>query len=190
MHIGVARARQFAMNGERRSSDLQQYRQAVAKQVLDRHARIRRAGIDMHEHGLRLTRRKRIAGRHVHGHYLMRAQDHFGMLAPIAVPLGERLDQRHVIGAEIGENIIDAEIDQRFEEVMRGGMAAHAALPSATNLLRSAPIPVISISTTSPCLRFGEAPSVPIQITSPGQSVKYLVISTRNSLMPKSMSLV
>src|ERR1700704_1917874 len=61
---------------------------------------------------------------------------------------------------------------------------------SATNLLRKVPMPVISISTTSPALRSGDAPSVPIQITSPGHSVKYFVSSTMNGLMPKIMSLV
>jgi len=61
---------------------------------------------------------------------------------------------------------------------------------SATNLLRRVPIPVMSISTTSPDFRSGEAPSVPIQITSPGHSVKYLVSSTMNGSMPKIMSLV
>src|SRR6266849_4041136 len=61
---------------------------------------------------------------------------------------------------------------------------------SATNRLRSVPMPVISISTTSPAFRSGEAPSVPIQITSPGHSVKYFVSSTMNGLMPKIMSLV
>src|SRR4029077_1304810 len=147
----------------------------------------------MHAHGLRASGRERIARGHVHGDDFMRAQDHFGMLAPLLVPARQGLDQRHVIGAEIGENIFDAEIDQAFEEIMRGRVAAHAVLPgevSATNLLRKVPTPVISISTTSPALRSGELPSVPIQITSPGHNVKYFVISTMNSLMPKIMSLV
>src|SRR3977135_2271407 len=61
---------------------------------------------------------------------------------------------------------------------------------SRTNRLRKVPMPVISISTTSPCLRSGEAPSVPIQITSPGHSVKYFVNSTTNGTTPKIMSLV
>jgi L-lactate dehydrogenase (cytochrome)/(S)-mandelate dehydrogenase len=39
---------------------------------------------------------------------------------------------------------------------------------SATNGLRSVPIPVISTSTTSPAFKLGEVPSVPIQMTSPG----------------------
>src|SRR5271166_3008617 len=40
--------------------------------------------------------------------------------------------------------------------------------PSRTTGLRRVPIPVISISTTSPCLTFSGAPSVPIHTTSPG----------------------
>ena len=39
---------------------------------------------------------------------------------------------------------------------------------SLTTGLERVPTPVISISTTSPFLRFSEAPSVPIQMTSPG----------------------
>src|SRR2546421_11666266 len=48
----------------------------------------------------------------------------------------------------------------------------------------------MSISTTSPAFRLGEAPSVPIQITSPGDNVKYFDSSTRNGTTPKIMSLV
>src|SRR6201991_2498262 len=111
------------------------------------------------------------------------------MLAALLVPARHLLDERDVVGAEIGEDVFDAEIDQAFEKVMRGGIAGHYRF-SATNLLRSVPMPVISISTTSPALRSGEAPSVPIQITSPGCSVKYFVSSTMNGTMPKIMSLV
>jgi len=46
-----------------------------------------------------------------------------------------------------------------------------------TKGLRSTPSPVSSTSTTSPCTRSGEVPSVPIQITSPGYKVRYFVIS-------------
>src|SRR5579872_1624893 len=191
MHVGITRPRQFAMHRERRAAGEQEHRQAIAEQVLDRHARIRRARIDMHEHGLRAAGCQRVPRCHVHGDNFMRTQDDFRMFAALAIPRRERLDQRHMIGAEIGEDIFDAEIDQRFKEMMCGRMAAHAhAAFSATNLLRSVPMPVISISTSSPALMFGEAPSVPIQITSPGHSVKYFVISTMNSLTPNSMSLV
>ena len=40
--------------------------------------------------------------------------------------------------------------------------------PSRTTGLRSTPMPGMSTSTTSPCFMFSGAPSVPIQITSPG----------------------
>ena len=40
--------------------------------------------------------------------------------------------------------------------------------PSRTTGLRNVPMPVISISTVSPCLKFSGAPSVPIHTTSPG----------------------
>src|SRR5262245_49944075 len=112
------------------------------------------------------------------------------MLAALLVPARHFLDQRDMVGAEIGEDVFDAEIDQPFEEVMRGRVAGHAYWPSRTKRLRKVPMPVMSISTKSPCFRSGEAPSVPIQITSPGHSVKYLVSSTRNGTMPKIISLV
>src|SRR6185436_17179020 len=144
----------------------------------------------MHHHRLRPPGRQRIACRHVHGDDLVRTQDHFGMFAPFAVPARQRLDQRHVVGAKIGEDVVDTKIDEALEEIVRGRVAAHAGTASATNLLRKVPIPVISISTVSPALISGEAPSVPIQITSPGHSVKYFVSSTMNGTMPKIMSLV
>src|SRR4051794_21228567 len=188
MHIGVARTRQLAMQRIGRAAGEQHHRQPIAEQVLDRHASIRGAGVDMDEHRLSAPGRQRVAAGHVHRDDLVRAQDHLGMLAAFLIPACHFLDQGNVVGAEIGEDVVDAEIDQAFEEVMRSGVAAHAV--SATNLLRSVPMPGISISTTSPALMSGEAPSVPIQITSPGHSVKYLVSSTMKGLIPKIMSLV
>ena len=120
MHIGVARARQFAVQRVGRASGKQHHRQAIAKQVLDRHAGVRGAGIDMHEHRLAASGRQRIAAGHVHRDDLVRAQDHLGMLAAFTVPARHLLDQRDVVGAEIGEDVVDAEIDQAFEEIMRG----------------------------------------------------------------------
>src|SRR3954468_4471544 len=176
------------MQRVRRAAGEQHDRQPVAEQVLDRHAGIRGAGIDMDEHRLAAPRGQRVAAGHMHRHDFVRAQDHLRMLAAFAIPARDFLDQRHMIGAEIGENVIDTEVDQAFEKVMRGGVAAHAV--SAMKVLRSVPMPVSSISTVSPALMSGAAPSVPIQITSPGHSVKYFVSSTMNGTMPKIMSLV
>src|SRR6185437_9231323 len=188
MHVGVAGTRQFAVQRVRRAAGKQHHRQAIAEQVLDRHAGIGSACIDMHQHGLASAGRERIAAGHVHRDHLMRAQDKFRMLSTFLVPARDRLDDRDMVGAEIGEDIVDTEVDQALEKIMRGRVAAHRF--SATNLLRKVPMPVISISTTSPAFRSGEAPSVPIQITSPGHSVKYLVSSTMNGTMPKIISLV
>jgi len=46
---------------------------------------------------------------------------------------------------------------------------------SATTLFLSTPIPLISISHTSPTFLFDGTPSVPIHITSPGMMVQYLL---------------
>ena len=47
------------------------------------------------------------------------------MLATFLVPARHLLDQRHMVGAEIGENVLDPEIDQTFEEIMSSRMAGH-----------------------------------------------------------------
>ena len=114
------------MQREGGASGEQHYRQPVAKQVLDRHACIGGAGIDMHENRLSLAGRKGVAARHVNGHDLVRAEDDFRMLAAFAVPARDLLDQRDMIGAEIGEDIVDAEVDKTFEEIMRGAVSAHS----------------------------------------------------------------
>ena len=46
---------------------------------------------------------------------------------------------------------------------------------SATTLLRSTPIPEISISQVSPGFMSDGTPSVPIHITSPGMMMQYLL---------------
>ena len=51
--------------------------------------------------------------------------------------------------------------------------------PSRTTGLLSVPMPLISTSIRSPCFMLAVAPSVPIQMTSPGYSVRQLVIATR-----------
>jgi hypothetical protein len=114
------------MQREGRASGEQHHRQPIPKQVLDRHAGVCRSGVDMHEHRLSLAGRQRIAAGHVNGDDLMRAEDHFGMLAAFAVPACDLLDQRDVVGAEIGEDIVDADVDETFEEIMRGTVTAHS----------------------------------------------------------------
>ena len=80
----------------------------------------------MHQHRLAFAGRERIAAGHVHGHDLMRAQDHFRMFPAFLVPARHLLDDRDVVGAEIGEDVVDPEVDQAFEKIMRSGIASHA----------------------------------------------------------------
>ena len=54
------------MQRERGPAGEQHDGQPVTKQVLDRHARIGRAGIAMDEHGLAAAGRERIPARHMH----------------------------------------------------------------------------------------------------------------------------
>ena len=126
VYIGVARSGQFAMQREGRASGEQHHRQPIPKQVLDRHAGIGSSGVDMHEHRLSPAGRQRISAGHVNGDDLVRAEDNFRMLAAFAVPARDLLDQRDMIGAEIGEDIVNAEVDETFEEIMRGTVAAHS----------------------------------------------------------------
>ncbi len=89
----------------------QHHRQPITKQVLYGHAGIGGSGIDMHEHRLSLAGRQCVAAGHVNGDDLMRAEDDFRMLAAFAVPARDLLDQRDMVGAEIGEDIFNAEVD-------------------------------------------------------------------------------
>ena len=125
MHISVARSGQLAMQRVGRAPGEQHDGQPITKQVLDGHAGIGRSGIDMHEHRLPLAGRQRVAAGHMNGDDLVRAEDYLGMLAAFAVPARDLLDQRDMIGTEIGEDIFNPEIDEAFEEIMRGTMTAH-----------------------------------------------------------------
>ena len=93
MHIGIARAGQFAMQRVGRAPGEQHHRQPIPKQVLNCHAGIGRSGIDMHEHRLSLAGRQCVAAGHMNGDDFVRAEDDFRMLAAIAVPARNLLDQ-------------------------------------------------------------------------------------------------
>src|SRR4029453_17545441 len=89
---------------------------------------------------------------------------------------------------EVGKRYVDRGIELDGNRAEAKGGDGDRALQdkvtyrgfSATNLLRSVPMPVMSTSTTSPAFRSGEVPSVPIQITSPAHRVKYFVLSGIN----------
>jgi hypothetical protein len=120
MNVSVARSGQFAVQRVGCASGEQHDRQPVTKQILDRHAGVGGTGIDMHQNRLTASRRQGVAASHMDGDDLVRAQDHFGMLAAFPVPARQLLDQGDVIGAQIGKDVVHPEVDQAFEEMMRG----------------------------------------------------------------------
>jgi hypothetical protein len=66
----------------------------------------------------------------------------------------------------------------RMRTVMRmRRIAPRTRAHSATTLFLNTPIPLISISHTSPGFMFSGMPSVPIHITSPGSMVQCLLTS-------------
>jgi len=60
----------------------------------------------------------------MNGDDLMRAEDHFGMLAVFVVPARHFFDQRDMIRTEVGEDILHPEIGQALEEIVRSAMTA------------------------------------------------------------------
>src|ERR1700722_15630821 len=98
---------------------------------------------------------------------------------------------RH-LGAGFGEELGDGPADaaprtgdhRHLAAELEQGQRHRAHIPSRTSGLRKVPMPVISISHTSPCFRVRGAPSVPIQTTSPGYSVRYCDIRLMNFATP------
>lgn len=111
-----------SVNGAARE---QHHWKAIAEQILDCHAGIRGTGIDMHEDGLPPSGREGVATRHMHRHDLMWAENDLGMFAAFRVPARDLLDQRDMVCAQIGEDVLDAEIDEPFKEIMRSAVTAH-----------------------------------------------------------------
>jgi hypothetical protein len=118
VHVVVARAGQLAAQREGRLARHQQHRPARAEQVVHAHRRIGGAGVHVHQHALAAAGHRRIAGGHVDGDVLVRAQHHVGLRPPFARELRHGLDQRHVVRAEIGEQVLDARFGEAVEEMV------------------------------------------------------------------------
>ena len=122
MHVGVARAGQLPAHGVGRSSRHQQQRDAAAADVVRRHRRVRSPHVHVHHHGLPAPRHHRVAGCHVHRGVLVRAQHRRRQRAPLLAPARHLLDQRRVVGAQVAEQVLDADLVQAFEKEMRGSV--------------------------------------------------------------------
>src|SRR6185369_6311151 len=77
----------------------------------------------MHHHALAAAGGEEVARRHVRRRDLVRADHGLGRLASIALEGGHRLDDRRVVGAEVAEDVVAADLAQAFEEIV-GGRAA------------------------------------------------------------------
>jgi len=69
------------------------------------------------------------------GDILVRTINNLRSPQALALPPGELLDQRRVISSEIAKHILDANVIQRFEQVMGRGVSARVgrfvAVPNA-----------------------------------------------------------
>ena len=111
------------MQGIRRFARHQQHRQAGAHQVVHAHGGIGRARIHMHHDALALTGHCGIAARHVDGHVFMRAKDDLGHRLAFGLQAGHLVNQGHMIGAEIGKQVLHPCFLQTFQKIPGGGVA-------------------------------------------------------------------
>jgi hypothetical protein len=74
----------------------------------------------------------------MHRGVLVRAVQDPGIVPPLFFPTRHLLDQRRVVRAEIGEKVLDPDVVQAIEKIVRGrvkldvGGLVHAGVPFAT----------------------------------------------------------
>ncbi len=81
---------------------------------------VRGADIDMDQHALAAAGDQRIARRHMGGCVLMRATHHVGHGVAAFTAVRHLVDDWRVVGSEIAEQVIDADLFQAFEQVIGG----------------------------------------------------------------------
>ena len=109
MHIGVARADQLVVDGVGRLAGHQQHRQAAAIKIVHGVGGIGGADVDMDQHALAAPGDEGIARRHMGRGVLVRTAHHAGHGFAALLAMRHLVDDRRVIGAEIAEQIIDAD---------------------------------------------------------------------------------
>ncbi len=130
MHVGVARADQFVVDRIGRLAGHQQHRQPAAEKIVHAVRGIGGADIDMDQHALAASGDQRIARRHMRGRVLVRAAHHAGHRLAAFPAMRHLVDDRRVIGAEIAEQIIDADLVEAFEQVIGRGEIGNIGLVS------------------------------------------------------------
>ena len=127
MHVSVARTDQLVAGRVGRLARHQQHRQTTAEHVVHRVRSVSRADIDVHQHGLAASGHRRVTHRHMRRCVLVRAEHHVRHLLAALVPVCQRLDRRRMVGAEVAEQVLDAEFVQALDEVIGGGVLGSIA---------------------------------------------------------------
>jgi hypothetical protein len=122
MHVGVARADELVRGGERRLAGHQQHGQPAAEDVVHGGRRVGGADVDMHQHALAASGHQRVAGRHVRRGVLVRAADRLRHRLAALLAVGQLLDDRRMVGAEIAKEIVDADLVEAFQQEIGGRM--------------------------------------------------------------------
>ena len=122
IHKGVAGAGQFTMRGVGRASRHQHQGQAGFGNIVNAHAGIGGPRIHMHQHPLAPARGQGITGGHVDSCVFMRAQNRFGKSQTLLAPARHLFDQRGMVGTQIAEQIIQAQIIEALKQMMGGGV--------------------------------------------------------------------
>ena len=129
MHVGVAGADKLVMRRIGRLARHQQHRQPAAVEIVHGVGGIGGADIDMHQHALAAPGDQRIAAGHMRGGVLVRTAHHVRQHLAALSPMRHLFDDRRVIGAEITEQVVDADLFEALEQVIRAGEIADVAVP-------------------------------------------------------------
>ena len=122
MHVGVARADQLVVDRIGRLAGHQQHRQAAAIEVMHGVGGVGGADIDMDQHALAAAGDQGIARGHVSGGVLVRTAHYARHRFAALFAMRHLVDDRGVIGAEIAEQIIDADFREALEEIIGRGV--------------------------------------------------------------------
>ena len=110
MHVSVARTDQLVIDRIGRLTGHQQHRQTAAEQIVHAVCAIGGADIDMHQDALAAPGDQRVAGGHVRGGVLVRAAHHAGHRLAAFAAMRHLVDDRSMVGAEITEQVVDADL--------------------------------------------------------------------------------
>ncbi len=118
----VAAAAKLSLLRKGRGAGKDEDRGAAFGGIVDSAAERLGAAFDVDEHGLRLAAHLREAVGAAQRHHLVRAGDQARNLPAGHLCLRDRLDQRRVIAAEIGEDVSDSGFRERFEKCRAGSV--------------------------------------------------------------------